>query len=605
MPMADITRREFLRKASNGAIVAGAGASLGLRAGEALAETVKADAAAPGPRRRSFSFLHTYEATGRYRRGIEKAGLVRPGTGVRLVNSPFGDDDSRRFNAVARVGGELYRIIRDAKCHFVIDRVAGGSPYHAYDFDAKLIDAYASMLGEKFLGGQVHEVLSNVNNDWGRICKADRKFETEPVRPDEMRSYFTWDSADRWIEYGTLDDYAGRVKPRTTQALWKEIEWAGKRQAARFGGHWSYCEGSVRGELAWHIFYKWGAAYGLAEVGPWASTQTQFAVASLRGSAKAAGRPWGVFFAPWGPGGCTSFIPERDWSWNCPKKWLDDSKWPVSPEVGPSTALQRRIFFHAYLSGAHTLHEEWGAEGNLTNWDEGTLSSYGRVTRDLLDFQDAHPDVGEPYTPLALVLGASIPPPDAGPWAKVKAALFRDGEAEKAVASRPAARGQELACYPSCAVPEVFDVVPSDAPKEVWSQYKTVINIGDGQASVPPGAEVYPVGEPPARVLAAAKELSPFARSTHMPMQVNHRTADRAWIVALYNPWGARRGDVCAVGSILDEGCTMRDTLHAKFRVKSAKAIHAWPAGSGVKARGDELDVAVGPGGTLVIEVRK
>lgn len=601
--MSGVTRRGFLQDASRGTIAAGIGGAL-------MAQETAIPVAAPAPRgaqaggrRRSFSFLHTYEASGRYWRGICKGGLVRPGTGVRLVNSPFGDDDARRFNAVARIGGELHRIIAEARCRFVIDRVAGGSPYHAYDFDTTLIDAYAALLGEGFLGGQVHEVLSNVGNDWNRICRADKRFETEPVRPDELRPYFTQDNAERCLEYGTLDDYAGRVRPRTTEALWKENEWAGKRQAGRFGGRWSYCEGSVRGELAWHIFYGWGAAYGLAEVGPWASQQTPFAIASLRGAAKAAGRPWGVFFAPWGPDGCTSFVPEQDWSWNCPKKWLDDSKWPVSPEVGPSTALQRRIFFHAYLSGAHTLHEEWGAEGNLTNWDEGTLSSYGRVTRDLLDFQDAHPDVGEPYTPIALVLDPCIPPPDAGPWTKLKEALFRAGDAEQVVAARAAAGRPEAACYPPCAVPEVFDVVPSDAPQTTWARYKEVIAIGDGWRTLPAGAKVYAVAEQPGAVLAAAREVTPFTRSTHMPMQINHRQADGAWILAFYNPWGARRGDVYGVGSILDDGCTMHDRLRAKFPVKSAKAIHAWPAGSGVMVRGDELAVTVGPGGTLVVEV--
>lgn len=596
--MRRITRREFLEKTSVGAIAAGVGASISLHADRVLAESVGPATTTRRGQRGSFSFLHTYEATGRYRRGIEKAGLVRPGTGVRLVHSPFGNDDSRRFNAVARVGGELHRILREAKCPFVIDRVAGGAAYRAYDFDQGLIDAYASLLGEKFLGGQVHEVLSNVNNDWGRIVKADKRFAAEPVRPDELRAYFTWANPERWIEYGTLDDYAGRVRPHDPQSLWKEIAWAGKRQAARFGGHWSYCEGSVQGELAWHIFYKWGAAYGLAEVGPWASLQTPFAIASLRGAAKAAGRPWGVFFAPWGPGGCTSFIPAKDWSWQCENTPLDA---PINPEAGPSTALQRRSFFHAYLSGAHTLHEEWGAEDNLTDWDAGKLSSYGLVTRDLLDFQDAHPDVGKPHTPIALVLDASIPPSDASPWAKLKNAVFRNGQAEKAVAARPGAMSQELACYPPCAVPEVFDVVPSDAPKEVWDSYKEVIRIGEGGA--PACAKAYPVAEQADRVLAAAKELSPFVRSTHMPMQVNRRKADGAWIVAVYNPWGARRGDVFGIGSIFDDACTMRDVLSAKFRVKSARAIHAWPAGSGVKVRGDELDVAVGPGGTLIIEV--
>ena len=595
--MAATTRREFLRKSSAGVIAAGTGVSLGSLWSRTQAEAAEISKSQSG--HRSFCFLHTYEATGRYWRGIQKAGLIRPTTGVRLVHSPFGDDDARRFNAVARVGGELHKILAAAKCPFVIDRVVGGAPYRAYDFDQKLIAAYAALLGEKFMGGQVHEVLSNVNNDWRRIVTANQKFATEPVRPDELRSYFTWADPQRWTEYGTLDDYAGRVKPEGAAALWKEYEWAAKRQAARFGGHYSYAEGSGYGERVWHAFYRWGAAYCLAEVGPWASSQTQLAIAALRGAARAAGRPWGVFFAPWGPDGCTAFTPGKDWSWQCADTTLDGL---ASPRGGPSSALQRRIFFHAYLSGAHTLHEEWGAEGNLTDWDAGKLSSYGLVTRDLLDFHDAHPDVGEPYTPIALVLDASIPPGDAGPWAKLKAAMFQPSEADKAAASREGAGRPEAECYPACAVPEIFDVVPSDAPAEVWARYKTVINIGAGRA--PACAKTYPAAEQAERVLAAARELSPFVRSTHLLMQINRRASDGAWIVALYNPWGAKRGDVYGVGSVLDEGCTMRDVLRPKFTVKAARAIHAWPAASGMSLEGGELHVTVGPGGTLVLEIQ-
>ena len=599
--MTIITRRQFVRGLAGSALAAGIGPNPSFLAAQASSWPAGDGATRPGRPGRSFCFLHTYEATGRYWKGIAKAGLIRRTTGVRLVNTPFSDDDNRRFNAVARIGGELHGIIQERRCPFIIDRVAGGAPHRVYEYDQKLIADYASLLGQKFLGGQVHETVCNVHNDWDRLVKADKRFATEPIQPEAVRKYFTWASSERWLEYGTLDDYAGRSYPKDDRGWWKDIEAAARRQAARFGSHFSYAEGSHWGQLVWHIFYKWGATSGLAEVGVWASTQSQFAIASLRGAAKAAGKNWGVFFAPWGPGGCTSFISEKDWSWQCSNTSMINSKWPVGPELGASSALQRRIFFHAYLSGAHTLHEEWGAEGNLLDWDAGKLSSYGLVTRDLLDFQEAFPDVGEPYTPIALVLDASIPPPTAEPWDKLVKGLFQYAPADKANAARKGAGENEVACYAPCAIPEIFDVVPSDAPEQVWSQYKEVIKVGSGDA--PARAKAYPAEELIDRIIAAARELSPFTRLTHMPMQINRRASDGAWIVALYNPWGAKRGDVYNVGSVLDEGCAMGDVLRAKFAVKSARAIHAWPSASAVTVRGDELAVNVGPGGTLILEV--
>ena len=52
-----------------------------------------------------FSFLHSYETTGRYYDGLERAGLVRPFTGIRLVNTMWGDD-THRFNHTSRAAIE-------------------------------------------------------------------------------------------------------------------------------------------------------------------------------------------------------------------------------------------------------------------------------------------------------------------------------------------------------------------------------------------------------------------------------------------------------------------------------------------------------------------
>ncbi len=588
LPMTRITRRNFLTETCSRALAVGMGS---LTAFSTAARAAQVDLAVSRSRsaRRSFSFLHSYEGTGRYWRGLAKAGLLRPTTGVRLVNSPWGDD-SRRFNSVAQIGGELHGILKQRRCPFIVDRVVGGSIFLDYNFDDRLIKNYASMLGEKFLGGQVHEPISNVHNDWKRIVAANPKFKEEPVRADELRDYFASENATHWLDYGTVDDFAGRPCPRNEVEFWREIEQAVRRQAARFGSRFSYCEGTKRGELVWHAFYKLGARYGLAEVGPWASQQSQFAIASLRGAARAAGRPWGVFFAPWGPRGCTSFVPESDWSWQCPKKFFDALNWPVDANSGPSTALQRRIFFHTYLSGAWTLHEEWGAEGNLADWEQARLSCNGRVTRDFLDFQEQNPDVGEPYTPLALALDPRMPTRAAEEWANLKTALFQPDATGRALAARKTSHSLEAGCYAPCVVPEVFDIVPADAPHQVWSNYREVVEVGSTNFS-------------PEQVIALAEKLSPFELTAHLPLQINRRQRDGAWILGLYNPWGTKRGDVESVGSMLDDGCTVRAIIRCKSQVQSLEILHGWPDGSTASRRGDEIEVVIGPGGTLVLAV--
>lgn len=576
-------RRTFLGLAAGSIGWAASGLGLGLG-------PVRADSARPSlPSRKGFSFLHSYESTGRYWAGIEKAGLVRPTNGVRLVHSPFGDEDDRRFNAVAAVGGRLHAILARRRPWFVIDRVCGGAPYHAYSFDKALISEYIQLLGDRFLGGQVHEVLSNVHNDWNRFKTANAEKSAQPIDPRDFQGYFDWSNQARWLEYGTLDDYRGQTRPVDEKAFWVEAEHAARHQGGRFGGRFSYAEGTGHGELAWPAFYRFGAASCFVEVGPWASSQTQFSIAAARGAARSVGRPWGVFYAPWGPVGCTSWVEPSESSWRAPRASLDASGWPVGPDKGPSSAFQRRTFFHAYLSGAHTLHEEWGAECNLTNLDAGTLSSYGKVTRDLLDFQDEHPDVGEPFTPIALVAEAVLPP-NAGEMAGVKGLLFAPSAFDKAQAGRPSSNPPEAVCYPSMALPEVFDIVPSDAPAALLQGYEVVIPASAGDSAD--------------RLREAIARLCPFRHETTMPMQVNRRAADGAWILAIHNPWGATRGDVEAAGSVLDPECKQRDVVAARPGIQAVRVLHAWPEGTTASLKAGAIDCSVGPGGVLVLEVR-
>ena len=332
---------------------------------------------------------------------------------------------------------------------------------------------------------------------------------------------------------------------RPTPPRCGEVKYWIQRQGGRFGGFFTHCEGTGSAAMAWRQFYTFGARYSLGEMGPGSSCQSQFAVACLRGAAKAAGKPWGIFFAPWCPRNVTCFIPPRDQSWQAGAEGKGTG--------GPSSALQRRIFFHTYLSGAHTLHEEWGCEGNLLDFDAGTISSYGKVTRDLLDFQQANPDVGEPYTPVALVQDASFPPADVSSnphgwnipavWERLANQIHAAGPGDAALAARTRGTGGlgedslwESTCYAPAALPELLDVVPADAPAEVWRDYKEIIPVG--AAVAPPGAKPCAADDVYGRLAAAVQRFSPFERRSHLPMQINRRASDGAWIVGLYNPWG-------------------------------------------------------------------
>lgn len=568
----------------------------------------------------TFSFLHSYEATGRYWRGLEKAGLIRPHTGIRFVNSPFGDD-SYRFNDGAHVNGELYKIIETEKRPLVIDRLVGGGPYPDYELDSHLLKSCDELLGDRFLGAQLHEVVCNVGNDWMRLLMADPDCRDRPIDSDTLRSYLNGHDSLHWLEQGKPESYAGRSFPKSIETFWEETIAAARRHRGRVAGLFCYCEGSAWGELAFHSIYREGARWCVAEVGPWASLNTQFTISALRGAAKAAGRPWGVSYAPWGPRGCTCFIPPEQNSWQAPHELLLNSGWLIGPEFGPSSALQRRLFFYSYLSGANALYEEWGAEDNLLDWDSGEISSYGKVTAELLDFQEANPDLGVPFTPVALVLDADAAPPvgifDAPiggkvcrwyepreidfVWSNLIRYLFGPVHYIENGELADFSGAHEISCLSPCASPCIFDIVLSDGPKEIWSDYQQVIAIGSGSA--PECAERRPMSEQYGFIANTLNERSPFWRATDVTMQINRREADGAWIIGLFNPRGAIRGDVWDTGSILNNAFAVSETLHSRAPVRSARLLYGQPDPTSFERRGDDLHVVVAPGGVAIVEV--
>lgn len=571
--------------------------------------------------RREFCFLHTYESSGRYWRGLEKAGLIRKHTGVRLINSPFGSDE-HRFNVVAREGSDLHRVISARRCPMIVDRLSGGAPYLNYRYNDDLIGLYERMLGDRFYGFQLHEMINNTVSSWKGLLSlkvADRDRIVD-VRDAATRSRISsWD-----FGHGVLTDYQGRTFPNSIEAMWREFELFTRLNASRANGFFSFCDGSQSGQFAFSWFYKKGSRAGIVQAGAFASQYTQFAIASLRGTAQAYGKPWGVFFAPWGSNGGTCMIAPAQNTWHAPKEWEHPSV--VSPENGPSSALQRRLFFYTYLSGAHFMHEEWGAECNLLDWEAGTISSYGQVTKALLNFQDRHPDVGEPYAPIALVLNAGVVPPAELQhrrlrkwkvmdlyeprdidlrWASIIEGLYGRSDVEILSTSRWQTPEIETICLTESRYPEIFEIVPSDAPADVWKRYKKIY-VFDG-AEAPAGAIRVNVdkksGDWRKQVFDALTDESPFEHSGALTVQINYRKRDGAWIVGLYNPHGARRGNVSTTGAILDDACAVTGTLHPKFSMKSARLLYGWPAATAIESASNHVRVNVGPGGLAILEI--
>jgi hypothetical protein len=113
---------------------------------------------------REFTYYHCYVEE--LWEAYEKSGLNKDRFGIRIPQS-IDLPQEKLFNELLKKDGRLYKFIKEKKCPLYVDRLQGGGYIHEYEYDDALIDEYRTMLGERFLGFQMHEWLSNYKNDVG------------------------------------------------------------------------------------------------------------------------------------------------------------------------------------------------------------------------------------------------------------------------------------------------------------------------------------------------------------------------------------------------------------------------------------------------------
>ena len=114
-------------------------------------------------------FFHVYNE--RFYPGLEKNGMLNKDTGFKIQNC-FAMPAEAKFNQIAAKGSKLYNLIKDNNYAFYVDRIAGGITWHDYPYDKELIAEYKKLLGQWFLGFQLHESGSNRRRaEWPRIIK--------------------------------------------------------------------------------------------------------------------------------------------------------------------------------------------------------------------------------------------------------------------------------------------------------------------------------------------------------------------------------------------------------------------------------------------------
>lgn len=338
-------------------------------------------------------FFHVYNDW--HIKALEKNGFINKDTGFKIQHV-FSMPDELKFNKYAAKGSQIHSIIKEGKIPFYVDRIAGGCSYHEYNFDKELIREYQNILGDWFLGFQLHESGSNLRCcDWKAVLDV-MNGEKGPYNADELckRISTTYERGEDGELLPSLfqdlpEVYAQKRYAETPAEFIKELREFYTRKMDKVDGLVLPCDSYY---MATKIHDDLGMRSFMPEVGcqiPLMRPQ----VALARGMAKAKGKTWGTYYECW-----RAVQEDENFVYSMPCFNTDSSnEWYLSQEDHPddfsshgenggsSRYLQNRIYYYSLMAGADYLSEEWGLNCSYMDMNDFTLSDYGRVKKDFIN----------------------------------------------------------------------------------------------------------------------------------------------------------------------------------------------------------------------------
>ncbi len=451
-----------------------------------------------------FHFIHTY--TEDSFPGLFEKGLWRDGDGLKLMHKNYLPKELS-FNEIAKVGGVLYNRIKELNCPFYIDRFQGGIPFpYAYDYDKDLLKEYQKMLGAKFLGFQMHEWVSNFESENKRNSEAEKKWTEEHGNLDGFWEHFIdavkTDPMLLFVEAWSVEEWSKMKHPENINEFMDYVYKMWKLRAEQTGCPMFPADS---GYLAPKIEIEMGAKLLLPEIG-WQIEGTRVQLAYNRGMAKAASIPWGVYYECWGANqdGRDDRIEDRltvpyslnsadnEWSEDELQEQITERTHGNTENGGSSRSLQERMWVYSYFSGAQYMGEEYGVCNTFRNLKDFELSEYGLVKKKFLDFTTKYPNLGETYTPVAIVLPAELPIYTFEPIDNYLGYPLEQKDSDLAEKIRNIKKtlnklfynkapeydwvGRDAHCMQSTDYPDVFNVIHADM-KEAVNEYDYIIDL--------------------------------------------------------------------------------------------------------------------------------
>lgn len=346
------------------------------------------------------TFLHCY--TDELWKGYEINGLIGKGFGVRFPQSkPLPDNE--KFNVLAAKNGKLYDFVKQNRCPLYIDRLQGGIYIDDYEYDSELLGEYERILGDDFLGLQMHEWLSNYRGDVvNKLGDLPAEEWTEQGIEAHIRKKYSYGHI--LLESMTVGEMARAGKPTSWRDIYRNMTDIYRERLQKYK--------KLVPVDSYYMMYPFEAELGAKIIMPEVGAQTRdmrLQMSFARGVTKAYGIKLGAYYEPWGgePFSACNYHKNSKNEWN-----LYGADFPFETKGengGSSRSLQWRMLLYAYLCGAEYISEEWGGYNTFLDCEEYKLSEYGLVKKRFLDFVDKYSDIGEKITPVAVVISNDLP----------------------------------------------------------------------------------------------------------------------------------------------------------------------------------------------------
>jgi len=329
--------------------------------------------------------------------GLVKRGFIRPGTGLRYCQNKMLEDD-QKFNILAAEGGKFHRLVKEMDCPMYIDRLQGGCYIDEYPYDRKLLAHYRQLLGDKFYGFQMHEWMSNLMTDFGKIRRGNIDEWNEEQITAAIRAQYPVKYL--FLEAMTAGEFAEAGNVSTAEEFFALSRRLYRKRLDEVG-QLVPCDSYA---MAFKLELENGARHIMPEVGA-QTPDSRLQIAYAHSISRSYGADFGVYYEPWGGNpfsACCYHRKERnEWNIGQPGDFPFQSQ---GENGGSSRSLQKRIFLYGYFSGAAFISEEWGMCNTFYDWEDFAVSPYGQVKLDFRRFTEDFPNVGRKMTPIAAVL---------------------------------------------------------------------------------------------------------------------------------------------------------------------------------------------------------